>query len=174
MQKTIIKYGLISGAIAAACMFVMTSIMKSYGFSKVGFENSAIYGYALIILSSAVIFFGIKAFRDKENDGKITFLKGLLIGLGIALISSVCYSLMWLFVYYNFMPNFMQDYATYCMDKLKSTGARQDALLKNQAQLDEIKILYQTPLGVFAVTLSEPLPVSLLVALVSALILKRK
>ena len=84
MQKTIIKYGLISGAIGAVAIFAITLVLKSYGFDKVGFENSAYFGYSLIILSMAVIFFGVKAFRDEVNEGKVTFGKGLLIGLGIA------------------------------------------------------------------------------------------
>lgn len=174
MQKTIIKYGLISGAIAAACELGITLVFKAYGFEKAGFENSAYFGYSLIILSMAVIFFGIKAFRDDVNEGKITFGKGLLIGLGIALISCVCYSLMWLVVYYNFMPNFIEDYAHYCVEKLKASGASEADLLKNQAQLDEMKAIYKTPLGVFGITLMEPLPVGVVVSLVCAFILKKK
>jgi glucose uptake protein GlcU len=91
MKNTIIKYGFISGAIAAGLQLIITLIFKSYGFEKVGFENSAYFGYTLIILSMAVIFFGIKAHRDKENEGKVSFQKGLMIGLSIMLISCVCY-----------------------------------------------------------------------------------
>ena len=174
MKNTIIKYGLISGAIAGLCELGITLVLKSYGFEKAGFENSAVFGYALIILSMAVIFFGIKAYRDKENEGKITFGKGLLIGLGIAFISCVCYSLIWMIVYYNFMPNFMNDYATYCMEKMKASGANEAELLKNQTQLAEMQKIYATPLGVFGITLAEPLPIGIVVSLVSAFILKRK
>jgi hypothetical protein len=174
MKKTIIKYGLISGAIAAACILGITLVLKSYGFDKAGFDSSAYVGYSLIILSMAVIFFGIKAYRDNENDRKVTFGKGLLIGLSIALISSVCYSLMWLVVYYNFIPNFMDDYAVFCTKKLQESGASALELSKNQAQLQQIKDLYKTPFGIFAVTLIEPLPIGVLGALVSAFILKKK
>jgi Protein of unknown function (DUF4199) len=174
MKKTIIKYGLISGAFAAGGILIITMILKSYGFDKVGFDNSAYVGYSLIILSMAVIFFGIKAFRDNENEGKVTFTKGLLIGLGIALISCVCYSLMWVVVYYNFIPNFMEDYAAFSIKKLKESGASEAELSKNLAELQQFKDIYKTPLGIFAVTLIEPLPVGLLGALVSAFILKKK
>ncbi len=122
----------------------------------------------------AVIFFGIKAFRDNDNEGKVTFMQGLLIGLGIALISSACYSLMWLVVYYNFIPNFMDDYATFSINKLKESGASTLELSKNQAELQQYKDYYQTPFGIFALTLIEPLPIGILGALVSAFILKKK
>ena len=174
MKNTIIKYGLISGALSAGGILIITLIFKSYGFDKVGFENSAYIGYSLIILSMAVIFFGIKAYRDNENDGQVSFKNGLLIGLGIALISCICYSLMWMVVYYNFMPNFMDDYADFSIKKLKESGASEMELAKNQAQLQEYKDIYKTPLGVFGVTLMEPLPVGILGALVSAFILKKK
>lgn len=174
MKNTIVKYGLISGALSAGGILIITLIFKSYGFDKVGFENSAYIGYSLIILSMAVIFFGIKAYRDNENQGQVSFKNGLLIGLGIALISCVCYSLMWLVVYYNFMPNFMDDYADFSIKKLKESGASEVELAKNQAELQQFKDLYKTPLGVFAVTLMEPLPVGILGALVSAFILKKK
>ena len=174
MKNTIIKYGLISGAIAASLQFIMILILKSTGFDKVSFENSAYFGYTSIILSMAVIFFGIKAFRDNLNEGKVSFKNGLLIGLGIALISATCYSLMWLVVYYNFVPNFMEDYATFCTKKLQESGASEMELAKNQAQLQQYKDIYKTPLGVFGVTLMEPLPIGILGALVSAFILKKK
>ena len=122
----------------------------------------------------AVIFFGIKAYRDNENEGQVTFTKGLLIGLGIAGISSVCYSLSWMIIYYNFIPNFMEDYATYSINKLKESGATELELSKTQAELQQFKDLYKTPFGVFAVTLIEPFPVGVLGALVSAFILKKK
>jgi hypothetical protein len=122
----------------------------------------------------SVIFFGIKAYRDNENEGQLSFKTGLFIGLGIAMISSVCYSLMWLVVYYNFIPNFIEDYATFTTNQLKSSGANEAELRNNAAQMQDFKDLYQTPFGIFAVTLIEPLPVGILGALVSAFILKKK
>lgn len=174
MKKIIIKYGLISGAIAAVNLCFVTLVLKFYGFDSKGFAYSAYVGYSVIILSMAVIFFGLKAYRDVENDGPMTFVRGLLIGLGIALLSSVCYSLMWLVIYYNFLPNFMEDYATFCTNKLKESGASTLELSKNEAELQQFKDLYKTPFGVFAVTLIEPLPIGILGALVSAFILKKK
>jgi uncharacterized membrane protein len=169
MKNTIIKYGLISGAIAALGILIMTLVLKSYGF-----DYTAYVGYSLIILSMTVIFFGVKAYRDNENEGQLSFKTGLLIGLGIAVISSVCYSLMWLVVYYNFIPNFIEDYATFTTNQLKNSGASEAELSNNAAQMQDFRDLYKTPLGIFAVTLIEPLPVGILGALVSTLILKKK
>ena len=132
MKNVIIKYGLISGVIASFFMVITTFILKSYGFDKGGFDNSAYFGYTSIILSMAVIFFGIKTYRDKESDGKVTIGKGFLVGLGIALISSIFYSLTWLIVYYNFVPNFIEEYAKFCTEKLSSSGASAEELAKTK------------------------------------------
>jgi uncharacterized membrane protein len=169
MKNTIIKYGLISGVIAALGILIMTLVLKSYGF-----DYTAYVGYSLIILSMTVIFFGIKAYRDNENEGQLSFKTGLLVGLGIAVISSVCYSLMWMVVYYNFIPNFIEDYATFTTNQLKNSGASEAELRNNAAQMQDFKDLYRTPFGIFAATLVEPLPVGILGALVSAFILKKK
>lgn len=174
MKNVIIKYGLISGAFAAVSMAVTTLALKAYGFDKARFDYSVYFGYTTILLAMAVIFFGIRAFRDDMNAGKITFGKGLLIGLGIAVISSICYSLMWMIVYYNFIPNFFDDYAKFTTDKLVMNGASAAELAQNQAQIDQINEIYKTPFGIFSITLIEPLPVGIMVALVSAFILKRK
>ena len=68
----------------------------------------------------------------------------------------------------------MEDYATFCTQKLKDSGASALELSKNDAQLQQFKDLYKTPFGIFAVTLIEPLPIGILGALVSAFILKKK
>jgi hypothetical protein len=77
---------------------------------------------------------------------------------------------MWLVVYYNFIPNFMEDYAAYSTNELKASGASEAELRNNAAQMQDFKNLYKTPFGVFAVTLIEPLPIGVLGALVSAFI----
>lgn len=174
MKKTIIKYGFISGAMAAVGISLMSLVLKSYGVDAGGFDKTLYVGFSAIILSMTVIFFGIKAYRDNENDGTVTFMKALLIGLGIALISSVCYSLMWLVIYYNVFPNFIEDYAAFSTKQLKESGATELQLSENQVEMQQLKDLYKTPFGVFAVTLIEPLPIGVLGALVSAFILKKK
>jgi hypothetical protein len=68
----------------------------------------------------------------------------------------------------------MQDYGIYYMEKIKSSGASEAEILKSQAEIDYYKALYKSPFFVFALTLTEPLLIGVIVSLVSALILKRK
>ncbi len=173
MKNVLIRYGLISGAIAAGSMLLSTLAMKAYGFDKLSFDYSAYFGFTFIILAMSVIFFGIKAYRDNENDGKVSFGKGLILGLGIAVISCICYSLMWLVIYYNFMPDFMEEYARYSLNKVQESGASAAEIAKVETQIAQAKEMYKTPIGVFAMTFIEPLFIGIFIALVSAFILKK-
>lgn len=174
MKQVITKYGLISGAISAILLFGVTLIFKYIGFDNVGFDNSAYIGYGSMLISMSVVFFAIRTYRDQQNDGMITFGKGLLIGLGITAIACIVYSLAWLVIYYNFIPTFMDDYAAYCIQKAEATGASKAELTKTLADVNQMKEWYKNPFLIFALTLLEPLPVGLLISLVSAGVLRKK
>jgi hypothetical protein len=174
MKNTIVKYGLISGGISGVLLLVTTLIFKYVGYDKIGFENSSYVGYTFIAASMSVIYFGIKAFRDLQNGGVITFLKALLVGLGIMLISCIIYSLAWLVIYYFFIPTFMDDYGNFCIQKVKNTGGSQVDLANKIKEISQMKEWYKNPFSIFALTLIEPTPVGFLVSIVSALVLKKK
>jgi membrane-bound metal-dependent hydrolase YbcI (DUF457 family) len=174
MKNAIIKYGLIAGGISAVCQFTVGLVLKFTASKNASFDYSAYVGYTLIILSMAMIYFGVKAFRDQENEGKLSFSQGIGVGLGIAAISCVCYSLMWMVVYYNFVPNFWDDYAQYYTEKLKTEGANAELIQKTQSEIASYKDMYKSPLVIFAMTLLEPLWIGVIIALVAAFVLKQK
>jgi hypothetical protein len=173
MQRTILRFGLISGCIAAILLFGVTLFTKMIGYEK-SFDYSAYLGYGAILISMSLVYFGIRSFRDQEGAGTLTFSKGLLIGLGIMVVSCIFYSLAWLVIYYNFIPNFIEDYSQYASNKAQQAGAGPAELAKITSQMDQLKAWYKNPFSIFAITLTEPMPVGLLVTLVSAFILKRK
>ena len=130
MKKVILTFGLIAGAISASLM-VVSMIFAD----RIGFDRGYVVGYTTIVISSLVIFFGVKSYRDNVSDGTVTFGRAFLVGLGIAVISCLCYVVAWEILYYNFMPDFMDKYAAYQVAKLKASGA--DAITV-QKQLDGI------------------------------------
>lgn len=173
MKNTIIKYGLISGVIASILLFIITVVFKDKNDSA-DFENSAYFGYGTIIIAMSVVYFGIKAQRNLQTEGNFTFGKGFLVGLGIVLISSIFYSLAWLVIYYNFMPTFVDDYTQFSIKKATEAKASQAELSNILAEMNQMKEWYKNPILIFLLTLTEPLPVGLLVALVSAFLLRKK
>ena len=169
MRKTILTFGLISGAIVSLLMAATVPFAD-----RIGFDKGEIVGYTTIVLSCLLIFFGIRSYRDNVCEGQITFARGFLVGISIALISCLCYVITWEILYYNFLHDFMDKYAAYLVEKMKTSGASAAALQAKLQELQNFKALYENPLYNAALTFLEPFPVALVVTLVSAAILRKK
>lgn len=170
MKKTILTYGLISGLIIMA--FMITSTLLYYKNPKLGL--SEIIGFIGMFVAFIFVFVGTKNYRDKQNAGSITFLNAFKIGFFIALISSCIYTLVWMVEFHFFLPDFMEKYAASTIEKIKSSGASAIEIKNQIADMESMKESYKNPLFMIAITLMEVLPIGLFVALISALILKRK
>ena len=168
MKKVILTFGLIAGAISASLMVVSMVFAD-----RIGFDRGYVVGYTTIVISSLVIFLGVKSYRDNVSDGTVTFGRAFLVGLGIAVISCLCYVVAWEILYYNFMPDFMDKYAAYQVAKLKASGVDAATVQKQMDGIARMKALYANPLYNAAMTFLEPFPVALLVTLGSAGILRR-
>ena len=169
MKKTILIFGLISGAISSVLMLATVPFEH-----KIGFNNGLILGYTTIVLSFLLVFFGIRSYRDNVGNGRITFPKAFAIGICITLISCIFYVVTWEIIYFNFLPDFWDTYAATAVEKLKAAGATTAAI---QAQIDQInryRELYKSPLLLFLMTFIEPFPVGLVITLVSAAVLRKK
>lgn len=170
MKKNVIVFGLIAGLIVSVLMVL--SMARCY--SDPNLEHSMLIGYASMVLAFSFIFVGIKNYRDKYNDGLITFGKAFKIGLYISLIASTIYVLVWLVDYYVFMPDFMDRYVAQAMREAKASGASTAELAEKTKELASSQELYKNPIMVVLFTYMEILPVGILVSLIAALILKRK
>lgn len=170
MKRIVLTYGLISGVLIAT--FTVCSI--AYCYASKSFEGNMLLGYAAMILAFSLVFVGVKNFRDKDGGGKISFGNAFKIGLYIALIASSIYVLAWLIDYYVFIPDFLEKFSEYGLEKIKANGASQAEIASKAAEMEGYKKMYSNPLGVIFLTYMEILPVGLVVSLISALILKRK
>ncbi len=65
-------------------------------------------------------------------------------------------------------------YANYMLEKARNSGASAEEIAKQIENLKNFKVMYQNPLWNFLFTFIEPLPVGLIVTVVSAIILRRK
>ena len=170
MKKNIMVGGLISGLILAAFMVVVTAIC----YKNEDFESSMVLGYASMILAFTMIFVGIKNYRDRFNNGFVTFGKAFKIGLYITLIASTIYVLVWLIDYYLFIPDFLDKYSAHVLREAKTAGASPVEMQEKVDEMGGYKEMYKNPLLVILLTYTEVLPVGLVVSIISALILKRK
>jgi hypothetical protein len=172
MKRTVIIYGLTAGAVVSA--FMSTTMLLTANDEKVHTGvSSMVVGYLGMLISFALIFVAIKSYRDKQNNGIISFGKAFSMGLLISLIASTLYVITWAIVYHNFLPDYMDRYCAAMIEEAKASLSG-PAL---QAEIDEInkaKEMYATLLGFTLFTYAEILPVGILVSLIAALVLKRK
>ena len=169
MKKTIITFGLISGAIVSVLMAATIPFAD-----RIGFDKGEYIGYTTIVLAFLMVFFGIKSYRDNVGQGEITFSKAFVVGISITVISSVCYVLTWEILYYNFLPGFMEKYSAYMVSKMQASGASATKIAEQLQQAKRYEELYKNPLWNGLLTFIEPFPVGLVITLLSSAILRRK
>jgi len=169
MKKTVLTFGLISGAISSLMMVATVPFAH-----RIGFNKALIVGYTTIVLSFLLVFFGIRSYRDNVGNGQITFTKAFAVGISITLISCMFYVATWEILYFNFMPNFMDNYGAHTIEKLKASGASPEAVEVQVQQLKKFKEQYKNPLFNSLMTFIEPFPVGLGITLLSAAVLRKK
>jgi hypothetical protein len=83
MKKTVLTFGLISGAISSLMMVVTLPFMD-----QIGFDRAEILGYTTLVLSFLMVYAGIRSYRDNIAGGTLTFKRAFGLGLLITLVSS--------------------------------------------------------------------------------------
>jgi hypothetical protein len=169
MRKIVLTFGLIAGAILAAMMFATLPFLD-----RIGFDRGEVIGYTSMILAFLLIFFGVRSFRDNVAGGTVSFGRAFAVGAQIAAVASVCYVAAWQVIYYKITPDFAQKYQAYVLDQAKADGETEQQLAKRKADMEKFSELYKNPVVNAAITFLEPLPVALVVALISAGALSRR
>jgi hypothetical protein len=169
MKKTVLKFGLISGAVVALLVFATMPFVYRFGF-----DNGLILGYTIIVVSLLLVPFGIRSYRENVGGGNITFGRAFAVGILITLISCICYVLAWEIVYYNFLPDFAEKYTAYMVEKAKASGATQQAIDATLQEAKGMKAMLDNPLTFAAIGFTEPFPVGLIITTISAAILRKK
>lgn len=169
MKKTVLTFGFISGAVA-----MLLGISTVAFVDRIGFDKGVIVGYTGIVVSLLLVPFGIRSYRENVGGGHITFGRAFAVGILITLISCICYVIAWEVVYYNFLPDFVEKYGAYMVEKAKASGASQQTIEATVQEMKNMKTMLDNPLINAAMTFIEPFPVGLIITVVSAAILRKK
>ena len=170
MKKTVLIFGLISGAVSSIMMIATVPFADKFGYDK----GAYVVGYTAIVLSFLLVYFGIRSYRDNAGNGHITFAKAFAVGILITLISCIFYVVTWEVIYFNFMHDFMDNYGAHTIETLKASGASPAAVQVQVQQLKKFKEQYENPLFNSLMTFIEPFPVGLAITLISAAVLRKK
>ncbi len=173
MKKNIVIYGVIAGIVVTILMlFSVNSLSHREG--NFDYNKSLLIGYASMLIAFSLVFVGIRNYRNKYNEGVISFGKAFKLGIMIVLIASTIYVSAWLIDYYYFIPDFMEKYSAHMIDQLRASGASQAEIDKQANEMANFAAMYKNPFFNAMMTYAEILPVGLVVTLISSFILKRK
>jgi hypothetical protein len=169
MKKTVLTFGLISGLRISVLMG--GSLLLA---DKIGSGHSMVLGYTIMVASFLFVYFGIRSYRDNVLGGQISLGRAFACGILITLVTTAFYVAMWEVLYFNFMPHFMDSYFAAQIHKVQSAGLDSATTAAQVAAIQHSQQLYQNPLVNIAYTVLEPLPVGLIITLISAFLLRRK
>lgn len=166
MKKLVLTFGIIAGLICGSMFFILHPEDGQMDFSR-----GALYGYLTMTIALSTIFFAVKQYRDKYNDGVIKFGKSFMIGLYITLVAGVVYVLCWEVYFNNYASDFGDQYISYLSAEMESKGMSSEEISTELASTKEMMESYSSNMPMrMGMTLMEIVPVGLVISLISALV----
>ena len=166
MIRIILTYGLISGVVAI--VGIIGSMSVSFGIP----HSDVWMGYLIMLVALSAILVGVKQHRDRALGGVIRFWPALLVGLGIAAVATVAYVAVWEIYLAATHYAFVDQYAAQVLGAKRAAGVTGAAYAKAIAEVDGFRQLYANPLMRMLSTSAELAPVAVLVAVVSAALVR--
>ncbi len=151
MKTTVIKFG-IYGLLAAALLFLAALVLGK----ELSFSTQEVIGYISMVVSLSFVFFGIKSYRDKVNNGSVTFGKAFTIGILISLFAGLGFGIVDYIYTTVINPDFMEQY----IETMRSQGLEGEIPTYSNGFLALIMFLTVAVIGI-------------MISLLSALVLKK-
>ena len=167
MIRIILTYGLISGFVV-----IGTTLATMAAFGGDHGNGSLWLGYLIMLVALSSILVGVKQHRDQALGGAIRFWPAFMVGLGIALVASLAYVVVWEIYLAATHYTFMDKYVSAMLAARRAAGVTGADYAKAVAAADAMRVQYANPLYRFGMTFAEIFPVGLLIALVSAALLR--
>ena len=168
MARIIGIYGLVSGLVIIFGI-ILTLLL---GADHQSGPPSPLLGYLIMLVALSTILVGVKQYRDQTLGGVIKFTTGLMLGLGIALVASIAYTLVWEVYLYLTHYSFMDHYIEATLAARRAAGVTGPAYQQAVAEMETMRRQYANPLFRLPMTFTEIFPVGLLISLVSAALLR--
>jgi len=169
MTKTVLLFGLISGVAHLA----MTAASIPYIYSH-NFTMSDVLGYSTIVVSALILFFGIRSYRQRTADGRMTFGRGFLVGILITLIFCACHIVTFEILYFKVLPDFGDKWSACQVDRARAKGGSPQDVAAAEKNAQTVKKLFDNPATNALVNFATTFPIGLVLAGVSAAILRKR
>jgi hypothetical protein len=170
MTNIIFLFGTFAGLIVIGVMIAF--IVASGGEPDMA-DNSLLFGYTTMIVALSMIFFGVKRYRDRDLGGVIKFIPAFLMGLAIAAVAGIIYVAGWEVYMSATDGSYMKAYMDHYIAGEKAKGLSGAALDKLVTEMNEMMTAYNTNMPYrMGITFMEIFPVGVIIALISAALLR--
>jgi hypothetical protein len=166
-----LRYSFIYGGLAAVVLAAFIGVVGVLH-ERVAFVATLTFGYSVMLVAMSFVFVGVKRYRDVEGGGVIRFWRALGLGLLIALIAGIAYALLWEAYLAATHYRFFDDYIAKATSDARASGKSAAAIAKMTTEFESMRTMYANPLFRLPMTFMEVAPVGVLVALVSAILLR--
>ena len=164
MSRIIVTYGLISGLVSIVGIIATFFLPHAH--------SSVWLGYLIMLIALSSILLGIKQHRDQALGGVIKFRQALLLGLGITLVASLSYVAIWEVYLALTHYRFMDAYTDQMLAAKRAAGVTGAAYQQAVAAAEAMRRQYANPLYRLPETFIEIFPLGVVVALISAALLR--
>lgn len=168
MKNTVIKFGIRALITSGVLFFLALWVGQSLDYSM-----QEVIGYSTIVVSLSFVYFGIRHFRDKENEGKLSFGKALKIGLLISVFAGIGFGIIDYLYTSVINPEFVDEYLTHSLATMKENLSADEFAVQGEAlkvQMEE----YGSSGFMALLMFSTVVIVGFVISLLSGLILQRK
>lgn len=172
-MRIALTYGGIAGAVLVT--FFVISFYGFMGGEEIDYDLGERIGYSSMVLSLLAVFFGIRRQRDTEGGGKLTLWQGFKTGAGISAVAGAIFGVFTSLLYGWLDPGLTQKLMVAYEAKLVEDGLSAEQVATQMAEWQAMQGgFFGTTLGQGVLMFITELALGLLVALISAVILRRQ
>jgi hypothetical protein len=163
-----LRYGAISGGIIVAVL-IAGIVAAGEHRTQSSIFSTEWFGYTIMLVALSTIFLAVRDYRNNTLGGVIKFLPALGLGLSIAFVAGLAYVIGWEIYLYATRYTFADHYAAAIIEHARQAGTSAEAAA---AEAESFKEMYANPLVRAPMTFLEIFPVGVLIALISAAVLR--
>ena len=170
MKKAVWRYGLYAG-VAELVLFVLLWLLIYV--THISHEVQGTVSWVNLLCPLIFVYFGIRYDRDRVNNGYISFLKAVKLGLLIVIIPAVSFAVIESVYVLVIDPNFYQNISLYDIEQYRKTLPPAQFALKVKEIKDQVA-LDNNPVFNFVLMVLTIGALGTLATLASALLLFRR
>jgi predicted membrane protein len=168
MKNTVLKFGLLSLLLGAILFMLGLTLGGSLDFS-----TQEVIGYSTMVASLVFVFFGIKHYRDRVNDGKVSFGKAFLLGFLISVFAGIGFGIVDYIYTTVINPDFAQEYLSTMLSNMEASMSAAEFETQKEALTTQMEAYGGSGFMAF-IMFATVVMIGLVITLISALILQRK